>query len=541
MPLLLDALLGALCLVFLAAFAGQTLGDTAEAERLARTAALADELASALALHSPAPAELPAPGQPCLELSLATLQEEGLLSPGFPGTGPFGLRWQALICQPQAKTAESASASGESGDADAAPASGAKAQAWPLALACLVQTPAGGKAASAGTGSQAELNGADGRQGRASPAHAFCRTLAGRLPGAFVLEGASLAQGSDAHFALDLAELGAQGLLASAAGIGLAVEAGGSARRHAGSAPASAFLQREAKASLPEGAAMETALSLGGHSLAEAAALQLVPLAGEDGGRAEQSSGADPKAGTAGGTESAGTGEAGTAPSAMASLEQVCAQPDADGLIAFDAEQGLLVCSQGQPALVHDAGNTLAFAAIGFETPDADTDALCPRGTRAEHFALPAVFEGDDSTPAFVQLQADLDGPCGPSSRYGMADYFCGLAPQGRTLQIWQALARKRVWWDEEDEFQNLFGGFFGEADIPWSRARYDRELCQACRGRGFARRMVATAAEGDSAAGETPQLLHAYRGREDMMPASTVGGVPAGAGLVHFTLCRPR
>ena len=87
MPLLLDALLGALCLVFLAAFAGQTLGDTAEAERLARTAALADELASALALHSPAPAELPAPGQPCLELSLAALQEEGLLSPGFPGTG----------------------------------------------------------------------------------------------------------------------------------------------------------------------------------------------------------------------------------------------------------------------------------------------------------------------------------------------------------------------------------------------------------------------------------------------------------------------
>ena len=140
-----------------------------------------------------------------------------------------------------------------------------------------------------------------------------------------------------------------------------------------------------------------------------------------------------------------------------------------------------------------------------------------------------------------VQLQSDLATRCGPSSYYGVADYFCGLEPQGRTLQIWQSLAKKRVWWDEEDEYQTLFGGFFGEAATPWSRARYDRELCQACRGRGFARRMVATAAEGDSAAGEAPQLLHAYRGREDMMPASTVGGVPAGAGLVHFTLCRPR
>ncbi|MBR6466990.1 MAG: hypothetical protein IKT16_02425, partial [Desulfovibrio sp.] len=78
-------------------------------------------------------------------------------------------------------------------------------------------------------------------------------------------------------------------------------------------------------------------------------------------------------------------------------------------------------------------------------------------------------------------------------------------------------------------------GGLPVAAGISIPRARYDRELCQACRGGGFARRMVA------GPEGQSPPRLHAYLGREDMMPASTVGGTPVSQGIVHFTLCRPR
>ena len=530
---LLDALLGTLCLAFLAVFASQTLGDAAHAERLVRTAALAEELASALDLHAPDAVEMPREGEPCLEVSLAALQAQGLLSLGFPETGPCGMRWQALICQPRRPlkhqeaggTAQADPAAAEACAAE--PGTGAsQAKAAPLALACLVlpdgSTGAGGRDADMQDSQKSQ----PGQHSQAE-ALAFSRDLAQRLPGSVVLEGSALARGHGQHCSLDLAELGAHSLAASGAGLALVVHAGAAGETEAASAgcaraKASAFLQQKARPALPEGARMETALSLGGHSLAEASALHFVPLAQA---ALAELAGADAGA------------EAGAAPSAMTLLETACARPGSDGLLAFDAEQGLLLCSQGKPALVHDAGNTLAFAYIGFDAPGtgANGGALCPRGTSPEHFSLPAVFEAEDEDPAFVQLQSDLATRCGPSSYYGVADYFCGLEPQGRTLQIWQSLAKKRVWWDEEDEYQTLFGGFFGEAATPWSRARYDRELCQACRGGGFARRMVA------GPAGQSPLRLHAYLGREDMMPASTVDGMPVSQGLVHFTLCRPR
>ena len=559
---LLDALFASLCLAFTAVFASQTLHGAGEAELLARAAALAQELASACALHVPAEAELPRQGQPCLGIPLAALRAEGLLSPGFPEAGPFGLRWQALICQPRAEAGGTAGTDSADGASSEGGGTGTLDPA-PLALACLVlpgapaqsprqdlsgggtgnPSPAGASgqtdaAAEAGQPVPAEGQTQTGAgQADAGQARAFCHSLAERLPGVFVLAGAARAQGCGQSFSLDLEGMGAGPLAASQAGAGLAVQAFAAARSRAAARRTGAFLRREPDPAFPEGGAMAAPLDLGGHSLVKAQALQFAPP--QDAPGAEQAGNHAGPADSAGSSAEAGAAGGGAV---LERIGQSCGGSGAGGLLAFDPDQGLLLCTRGQPVLIHDAGNSLAFAYIGFDEPStgANRDALCPRGTQAEHFSISATFEAEDSSPDFTQLQRDLASGCGPSSRYGMADYFCGQAPAGRTLRIWQAFARKRVWWDEEEEFASLFGGFFGEAAEPWSRARLDRELCQACRGGGFASRQVSPAAGGDPA-GSGPARLHAYLGREDMMPVSTVGGVPAASGTVHFTACRPR